>query len=504
MQAARGVETSAGRVVFGRISLIQVPEQLRIAGEVQPAPSGGSIPLVDPATEKPWHAVPAAGRAEVDRALESARDAFRDSGWASPQPRERSVTLLRLAALIREEAEGLARLEARNVGKPIGDARWEIGAGARCFEYYAGAIARFVGETIPVSAEGLDFTLHVPHGVVAAIVPWNFPFLIACWKVAPALATGNAVVLKPASLTPVSAMLLGELAERAGVPRGILQVLPGRGADVGDYLVAHPLVRKVAFTGDTETGARILRVASDHIKRVSLELGGKSPCIVFADADVEAAAKAAPMSVFANAGQDCCARSRIFVERPVYERFRDAFVAATRSLAVGDPMEDRTQVGPLVSAGQRERVEGYLALAREEGGRVLTGGGRLDREGYFLEPAIVEGLGNAARVCQEEIFGPVACLLPFDGEAQAIELANRTRYGLSGSLWTKDVERALRVSRAIETGVLSVNCNNSVHQEAPFGGFKHSGFGRDLGFEAMKLYTELKNIFIRAPAMPSH
>lgn len=474
---------------------MQTPDALLIDGQWCRETSGGRLALVEPATEQPLCDVPAAGRAEVDRTLEAADRAFRQTDWS--RRHDRADVLTRIAALIRRDAEALARLEARNVGKPIGDARWEINAGARCFDYYAGAISRFTGETIPVAAAGFDYTLRVPIGVAACIVPWNFPFLMACWKVAPALATGNAVVLKPASLTPLSALVLGRLAQEAGVPDGILQVIAGRGSEIGDYLVSHRLVRKIAFTGETATGARILKLAADDIKRVSLELGGKSPNIIFADADLDAAAQAAPLAVFGNAGQDCCARSRILVEESVYSQFVEALVAATVELAVGDPLDDKTQVGPLVSSQQRERVEGYLNLAREEGGHILCGGQRPEQAGYYLQPAIVDGLATEARTCQEEIFGPVACVIPFRTEAEAVRLANDTPYGLSGSLWTRDLERALRVARQVETGVVSVNTNSSVYQEAPFGGFKQSGFGRDLGMEAMRLYTEIKNVFIR-------
>jgi len=467
-----------------------------INGQLRSKASGGSLELTEPATEQVWNEVPAAGEREIDEALEAAAKAFRKSRWSSANPGCRTEVLYRIAGLIREHAEQLAELEARNVGKPIGDARWEINAGARCFEYYAGGISRFGGRTIPVASDGFDYTLRVPVGVVAAIVPWNFPFLMACWKVAPALATGNAVLLKPASLTPLTALGLGQLAMEAGVPEGILQVVPGRGGEVGDYLVSHSLVDKITLTGETSTGAHIVKLAADDIKRVSLELGGKSPNIIFADADVDAAAMAAPMAVFANTGQDCCARSRILVEKSAYDRFLETFVEATRALVVGDPLDDSTQVGPMVSAKQREGVEEYINIARQEGGRILCGGNRPKEPGYYLAPTVIEGLVSSARVCQEEIFGPVACVIPFRDEQEAIELANDTKYGLSGSLWTKDIERALRVARAVRSGVISVNTNSSVYVEAPFGGFKRSGFGRDLGMEAMQLYTEIKNVFI--------
>lgn len=476
--------------------MLEIPEALLIDGEFRKDASGGKLELIEPATEQVWAAVPAAGHKEVDEALRAAGRAFRQAEWANAHCGVRAGALFELAALIRQNAEQLAVLESRNVGKPISSARGEILAGAKCFEYYAGGISRFCGETIPVAAKGFDYTLHVPIGVVAAIVPWNFPFCMACWKVAPALATGNAVVLKPASLTPLTALALGGLAMAAGVPEGILQVLPGRGSEIGDHLVSHPLVGKIAFTGETATGSHLMKLAADDIKRISLELGGKSPNIVFADADVATAAAASPMSVFDNTGQDCCARSRVLVEKSIYDEFLAGFVAATKALVVGDPSHEATQVGPMVSAGQRETVEGYIDLARKEGGRIVCGGDRPVEPGYYLSPTVVDGLGSKTRTCQEEIFGPVACIIPFDGEAEAIELANDICYGLAGSLWTNDLSRALRVARAVECGVMGVNTNSSVFIEAPFGGFKQSGFGRDLGMEAMRLYTEVKNVFI--------
>lgn len=475
---------------------MEAPSGLWLADGRREMASGGWIELTDPHTDEVWHRVPAAGEPEVDEAVATADRVFRESDWPILPSSQRATLLHAVAAAVRARAEELARLESRNVGKPICDARDEVLAAARCFEYYAGAVTRFGGETIPVAAGGFDYTLRVPLGVVAAIVPWNFPLAMAAWKVAPALATGNCVILKPASLTPLTALALGELAAAAGLPPGVLQVLPGRGAIIGEQLVSHPLVRKVAFTGETATGAHILALAARDIKRVSLELGGKSPNLVFADADLERAAATAPLAVFANAGQDCCARSRVLVESSVYRRFVEAFVAATERLVVGDPADERTQVGPLVSAAQRARVEDYLGLARAEGGRVLCGGERIGERGYYLAPTIIDGLPSRSRVCQEEIFGPVASVIPFADEREAIALANDVDYGLSGSLWTSDLDRALRVARRLETGVLSVNCHSSVHLEAPFGGLKRSGLGRDLGMEALRSYTELRNVYV--------
>jgi len=473
-----------------------IPDALLIDGEWHRTASGGTIELTEPASEQPLAAVPAAGRAELDRAIEGAARAFDHEVWQNAEPAQRTQVLYRIAAGIRARGEELARLEARNVGKAIGDARWEVEAGAKCFDYYAGAISRFWGKTVPLSAFGLNYTLHVPVGVVASIVPWNFPFLMACWKTAPALATGNAVVLKPASQTPLTALALGQIAMDAGVPPGILQVIAGRGSEIGDRLVSHPLVGKISFTGETATGARIVEKSAHDIKRVSLELGGKSPNIVFADADVDQAARRSPMGVFANTGQDCCARSLVLVEKSVYDRFVEGYVAATRAIAVGDPLEDATEVGPMVSSGQRATSEKYIAMARGEGGRVLCGAERRSSPGYYLSPTVVDRLEFGSRVCQEEIFGPVAVVVPFENEAEAIRLANGTIYGLSGSLWTRDVSRALRVSRAVRSGVLGVNTTRSVFTEMPFGGFKHSGTGRDLGMEAMGLYTEVKSIYV--------
>jgi betaine-aldehyde dehydrogenase len=368
--------------------------------------------------------------------------------------------------------------------------------GARIYEFYAGAIATSGGQTIPVAAGGFDFTLRQPMGVVAAIVPWNFPFPISCWKVAPALATGNTVVLKPAKPSPLSALRLAQLGTEAGLPAGALQVLPGSGSDVGEALVTHRDVRKISFTGSTPVGSRIMQLAARDIKRVSLELGGKSPNIVFADADLEQAATKSPMSVFANAGQDCCARSRVFIERRAYDAFVERFVAATRAIVVGSPEDEKTQVGPLVSSQQRETVEGFLDCAKRQARTCACGGSRIGSRGYYVAPTVILGCEVTDRIWTEEVFGPVVCVRPFDDEEQMIREVNESPYGLSGSVWTRDLGRALRVARRVESGVLSVNSNSSVHVEAPFGGFKQSGLGRDLGVAAMEGYTELKNIYV--------
>ena len=464
--------------------------QLFIDGELRRAKSGKVIAQINPATEEIFCEVQSAGIAELEGAIEGAQRSFTQS-WRDLKPGRRAEILFQVARLIRENTEQLAQLESRNIGKPISDARDEVQLGARVFEYYAGAVSRFYGQTIPVARGGLDITIRQPMGVVAAIVPWNFPFPIACWKAAPALAAGNCVLLKPASQSPLTAIMLGVLAHQAGVPAGALQVIPGAGSDIGDALVQHPGIRKISFTGSTAIGSRIMALAAPDLKRVSLELGGKSPNIVFADCDLEQAASTSPMSVFANTGQDCCARSRIFVERPIFDSFVDKFIAATRGLRVGDPARDDTQLGPLVSKAQRQTAEDFLSSTAG----TITGGKRPSFKGYFLHPAIVTNIDTAERIWREEVFGPVVCIRPFDDEKQMLTEVNASPYGLSGSLWTNDLKRALRVARQVESGVISINSHSSVHVEAPFGGFKQSGLGRDLGMSAMEGYTELKNIY---------
>lgn len=471
------------------------PTQLFIDGNFRQSTGRKRFELINPATEMAITEVDNASVEDVSAAVESAHKVW-EQGWRDITPGKRTEILYAVAHAIRKNLEPLAQAEMTNVGKPISDARDEIGLGARIFEYYAGALTKFGGQTIPVARGGLDFTLRQPMGVVAAIVPWNFPFPIASWKVAPALAAGNCVVLKPASLSPLTALMLGRIAHEAGLPPGVLQVLPGAGREMGDALVRHPLVRKISFTGSTQVGSRIMELAAPGIKRVSLELGGKSPNIIFADADLEKAAGQSPMSVFANTGQDCCARSRMFVERTVYNSFVEKFVAATKALKVDDPAQESTQIGPMVSEGQRKSVEEYIESARASQRQIAAGGGRPVAKGAFLEPTVILEPELEDKVWREEIFGPVVCIRPFDSEEQMLREVNDSPFGLSGSIWTNDLKRAIRVSRRVESGVLSINCHNSVHVEAPFGGFKQSGIGRDLGMAALEGYTELKNIYI--------
>jgi betaine-aldehyde dehydrogenase len=442
--------------------------------------------VLNPATEETIAELPEVGVEEADEAVARAREAF--PVWRAVAPTDRARLLRRLASLVEENAEELARIESQNVGKPISGARGEVGMVAEVFHFYAGAVDKHHGETIPV-AGGVDMTFREPLGVVGLIVPWNFPLNIASWKVGPALACGNAVVLKPAELTPLSALRLGELALEAGIPEGVVNVLAGKGSVVGQRLVEHPDVAKIGFTGSTEVGRRVMEGAAATIKRVTLELGGKSANVVFADADLERAAAAAPYAVFDNAGQDCCARSRIFVERSAYDPFLGLLVEATRGVRVGDPADEATEMGPLISADHREKVASFVD------GDVLFRGEAPEGPGFWFPCTLVEAT-NADRIAREEVFGPVAAVIPFETEEEAVRLANDTPYGLSGSIWTRDGARALRVARAVEAGVLSVNSNSSVRVATPFGGFKESGFGRELGMQALEGYSETKNVFV--------
>jgi acyl-CoA reductase-like NAD-dependent aldehyde dehydrogenase len=474
-------------------------ELLVLGGEGRPAAEGKTFAVIEPGTGAPMSDVAEAGPEDARRAVDVAVRAFDEGPWPRTSATLRGRVLLRASVIVRDRLEDLARLEARNVGKPIRDARDEIGIVADTLEYWGGAANKIFGETVPIQDPGLDVSLREPVGVCALITPWNFPLVISTWKIAPALACGNTIVVKPASYTPLSVLRLAEILVEAGLPPEAISVLPGPGSAVGNALVTDPRVNKVGFTGSTEVGSKIMALAARNITRVSLELGGKSANLVFADADMNTAIERSVWSVFGNTGQDCCARSRVLVERSAYDDVVAAMAKRTDELRVGPPLEEETELGPMISAGQRETSLEYLEIGQKEGARLVTGGEIPEvaggEGGFYLRPAVMADVRNDTRVAQEEIFGPVACLIPFDTEEEAIRLANETEYGLSGSIWTRDLGRAIRVAKAVRTGVISVNSSHSVHTEAPFGGYKRSGIGREMGMHAVNLYTEVKNVY---------
>ena len=444
--------------------------------------------VISPVTGEQIAEVGSASVEETDAAIARAGEAF--GAWRDLAPGERARLLRAFATVVDAHVEELAQLEVANAGHTIGNARWEAGNVRDCLNYYSAAPERLFGKQIPV-AGGVDITFHEPLGVVGIIVPWNFPMPIAGWGFAPALAAGNTVVLKPAEITPLTAIRIGELAVQAGLPEGVLTVIPGKGSVVGERFVTHPDVRKVCFTGSTEVGKRIMAGCADQVKRVTLELGGKSANIVFADSDVAAAAAAAPSAVFDNAGQDCCARSRILVQRSAYDEFVGRLEEAVKGMRVMDPAQEDSEMGPMVSAAQRDSVQRYI-----DGADVAFNGSRPEGDGFWLQPTVVESKSTSEAVWREEVFGPVVAVMPFDDEDEAVALANDTEYGLSGSIFTNDLGRALRVARRVEAGNLSVNSHSAVRYWTPFGGYKQSGLGRELGPDAPNAFTEEKNVFI--------
>ncbi|HUS17854.1 MAG TPA: aldehyde dehydrogenase family protein [Chloroflexia bacterium] len=484
--------------------------KLLINGEQVDAASGETFETWNPATGEVLARVAQASTEDADRAVAAARAAFDGGKWPRTSAARRTNLLMKVAEIMRKRSDEIARLEVMNNGKAISQAKAELSQAIEDFEFYAGAATKIMGQTIPVPGTFFNYTVREPLGVCAQIVPWNYPIMMAAWKLAPALAAGNTVILKPASATPLTALLLGEICLEAGLPPGVVNVLPGPGASIGAHLAEHPGVDKIAFTGETGTGRDIMRRAAATLKRVTLELGGKSPNIVFEDADLESAINGSLFAIYYSAGQSCEARSRLFIHESLYDRFVEGFVAKAAKLKVGDPQDESTQIGSLISRTQWETVHSYVELGQQEGAELLVGGGRPEangdgdvlNKGHYYLPTALGNVDNKMRVAQEEIFGPVVTMQRFSKEADVIKLANDVIYGLAATMWTKDVGRAIRVAGAIKSGVVTINTPYTAFPGLPFGGYKQSGYGRELSLETLNLYTELKSVLIYTGERP--
>ncbi|MGH8011242.1 MAG: aldehyde dehydrogenase family protein [Candidatus Binataceae bacterium] len=474
------------------------PKKLLVGGKWMAAKSGKTFETINPATEEALALIAEGDKADVDEAAKAARKAFEEGRWPKISPHQRARYLFKIADLIEKHADELATLESLDNGKPLAQARAvDIPGSAATFRYYAGWTTKIYGETNPSDSTMFNYTLREPLGICGQIIPWNFPLSMASWKIAPALACGNTVILKPAEQTPLTALRLGELILEAGLPDGVVNIITGFGPGAGSAIAEHPDIDKVAFTGSTEVGKLILQASAGNLKHVSLELGGKSPNIIFPDADMQQAVSNAMMGVFYNSGQVCAAGTRVFVQRETYDQFLEQFTRFSESMTVGDPFDPKTKMGPLVSHEQFERVKRYLELGKQEGAKVATGGETGNGKGYYVKPTVFAGVNNHMRIAREEIFGPVAAVIPFKDESDAVFQGNDTRYGLAAAVWTRDISRAHKVARALKAGTVWINCFGTVDPISPFGGYKQSGFGRELGKHSLELYTQIKSVFVR-------
>jgi len=499
--AAAGVQVeraAAGAKNAAALDFLRKPKQLLIGGKWLPAKSGKTFETINPANEEVLALIAEGDKADIDEAVKAARKAFEEGVWPNLNPHQRARLMFKIADLIDQHADELAELETLDNGKPLTFSKaFDVPAAAETFRYYGGWVTKIYGETNPSDPAFFNYTLREPVGVCGQIIPWNFPLLMAAWKLGPALACGNTVILKPAEQTPLTALRLGELITEAGLPEGVLNVVTGFGPGAGSSIAEHPGIDKVAFTGSTEVGKIILKASAGNLKKVSLELGGKAPNIIFPDADLDQAVPTSMMGVYFNSGQVCCAGTRIFVQRDRYDEVVDKLAAFSKGVAVGDPFDQKSMLGPLVSQEQFDRVKGYLSVGAEEGAKVSTGGRPLERKGYFVEPTLFSGVKNEMRIAREEIFGPVGAAISFKDETDAVLQGNATEYGLSAAVWTKDVSRAHKVARSLKAGTVWINCYNQLDPISPFGGYKQSGFGRELGKYAIDLYTQIKSVWMK-------